>query len=269
VGAEEKGRWCWARARGSCDGGMSGEHLISECVLPEKVTFSGLWSESPIELPRERLVANILCRDHNTALSPVDAAGGRFIEVLEECQQLFDSRRAAPAAPWDEKTFTVDRLLLERWLVKTALNIGVAGKRTIGPDATIEPRRDLVDFVFDGGDLPEGIIIGWVANVGDNVEIRRNYAVTFIDCWRDSKPDDVYTAAVIFRLADFHLVLSFAGTIIPTRILASLIGATSVTIMRLGGINFTVNERMSHSLVFDPQSEIIPQFPAGEVQPKH
>jgi len=71
-------RRCWAAVLGNCGGGISGEHLVSKRLFRRKtVVVQGLpWNEkNPQSIGLNALTANILCRDHNSALSIVDDEG--------------------------------------------------------------------------------------------------------------------------------------------------------------------------------------------------
>lgn len=107
--------------------GWSLEHLVTE----------GLWSDPAVKvvgLPwcREQaaivglasLGATILCRRHNSALSPVDTAG---IIAQRAISGFYATTQAhAPHAV----TFDVDGNLLERWLLKTLINLVVSSSPT-------------------------------------------------------------------------------------------------------------------------------------------
>jgi hypothetical protein len=75
---------------GSCDGGISREHLISESVIrvlkaDGDFSIAGLpWldnGEAKI-VGTNALTANCLCARHNSALSPLDAAAQKFFAAL-------------------------------------------------------------------------------------------------------------------------------------------------------------------------------------------
>jgi len=79
------------------------------------------WIETAVWCPNEpvtvsvaRLTANILCRQHNSLLSPVDDGG---IDAYRAFQGAEHSAGTKPFAS------AVDGLLLERWLLKTAINL--------------------------------------------------------------------------------------------------------------------------------------------------
>ena len=69
---------CWAHELGDCRGGQSGEHHVSASLFPttKVLLVKGFpWcmdEHKTVGLPS--LTANILCRHHNSALSPFDEA---------------------------------------------------------------------------------------------------------------------------------------------------------------------------------------------------
>lgn len=110
---------CWANYRGDCGRGMSKEHLVSKALLPEeKVWVSGFsWCRSEERcIGINALQRRVLCAKHNNALSPADEAGVHAISAFAEGTA--------------EKA--VDGPLLERWLLKTAINLSLDGDLHIG-----------------------------------------------------------------------------------------------------------------------------------------
>jgi hypothetical protein len=84
---------CYLNELGSCDGGISGEHLISASIMAlladdGDFTISGLpWipaGETRAIGPKS-LTANRLCRKHNSCLHPLDDAALKFFTALKSC----------------------------------------------------------------------------------------------------------------------------------------------------------------------------------------
>ena len=83
------------RELASCEGPISGEHLISKSAIEVlrgdgDFTISGLpWLEVGEEkrLAPANLTANCLCRRHNSGLSPLDDAAALFFSSLRECME--------------------------------------------------------------------------------------------------------------------------------------------------------------------------------------
>lgn len=142
---------CWAAACGGCDGGPSAEHLISKNLFPEgAVQVSGFpWCDGETRsIGINGLQRQILCRAHNSALSEVDAeamkAVGKFQLAASPCNSAALS------------TNSIDGLKLERWLLKTAINLSFEGTLHIGVGMNGSvpglPSPYLIDVAF--GKLP-------------------------------------------------------------------------------------------------------------------
>lgn len=118
--------FCWAQSLGNCGGGRSGEHLISESILRlfTRVTVVGFpWCEKPKEVGASALTANHLCRNHNSSLSPIDDTALRFFTVLRN--------QFASAVPPVKLPVEIAGLQLERWFLKTAINLILAHGQTM------------------------------------------------------------------------------------------------------------------------------------------
>jgi hypothetical protein len=127
---------CWAGSLGNCGGGISREHYVSECVFPNQSIFvQGLdWClDRPKKLRIESLTAKILCRDHNSALSELDAVAGQAFESVRDYAVTTTNRAEMPYLNWAPKQFTVNGPRLERWCLKTLLNFSFNRELIIGP----------------------------------------------------------------------------------------------------------------------------------------
>jgi hypothetical protein len=104
---------------------MSQEHLVSECLFEGEINVMGLpWcKDAPKKIPIRRLTDNILCRHHNGALSEVDAASKHSLDTIAEAADLFDRRSQFQSRIWTIKYFETDMWLLERWCLKTLMNV--------------------------------------------------------------------------------------------------------------------------------------------------
>jgi hypothetical protein len=115
---------------GSCDGALSGEHLISKSVIEilkddGDFSISGVpWLESGEEkmIGSNALTAKCLCQKHNSALTDLDGAACFFVASLKDCLE--------------RKTGTARRLVsghdLERWLLKTFKVLAVSRNLACG-----------------------------------------------------------------------------------------------------------------------------------------
>lgn len=140
---------CWANYRKDCAQGLSVEHLISKSVFTEKTIYvSGFpWCRNAEHrVGINSLRRRILCRKHNSELSPADEAG-------KLACRAFEAGHASEA---------LGGLLLERWLLKTAINLSLDGGLHLGVGMTDSqlgrPSPYLTAVAF--GDLPFSAMMG-------------------------------------------------------------------------------------------------------------
>ena len=146
-------RRCWANPLGGC-GSLSREHVVSRSVIASVCGCPLVVSGFPI-LPAGRiginsLTANILCREHNSALSVLDSVAATLIAFL---------RKARDPGPHQVE---LDGELLERWLLKTMINVLVAGwadGRRWSPDGR------LVEAIFGKREIPAELGMSMVERI--------------------------------------------------------------------------------------------------------
>lgn len=151
---------CWADCLGNCESKQSREHLVSENLWLSNTVMVQRFSwcpDAPKEIGIANLTSKILCRKHNCDLSPVDASAGDSFNTLREVTRLKNVREGMKPIRWNVKTFNLDGVMLERWLLKTLINIAFDGKYAIGADATApgRPSERLVRVAY-GLDSFEG-----------------------------------------------------------------------------------------------------------------
>jgi hypothetical protein len=106
---------------GGCDPKISHEHLVSESILDlfEGISVQGFkWcKEEPRVIGVGSLTAKNLCKNHNSDLSPTDHAALAFFRaVKDEINETPESRASR-----------INSNFFERWLLKTAINLGFQG----------------------------------------------------------------------------------------------------------------------------------------------
>jgi hypothetical protein len=159
---------CYMKELRSCDGGISGEHLISESVIlvlkaDGDFSVSGLpWlSEGEAKiLGSKSLTANCLCSKHNSVLSPLDAAALYFFSALKLCLD----REA------DSMRYLLSGHDLERWLLKTAKAMAASGNLARGRhrlSGAFASDVQVLDMLDDPKHWPEGSGLYCVMNAGD------------------------------------------------------------------------------------------------------
>lgn len=115
---------CYLNASENCDGKISAEHPLSHAVLrlldEEQIHFRGApWlreGETTGRRPRG-LTANILCKRHNEALSPLDDAAREFFAAVRE---MYDDVANMRTLSRKRKWFLFSGEELELWMIKTA-----------------------------------------------------------------------------------------------------------------------------------------------------
>lgn len=152
---------CWANSLGDCGEKISREHFVSKSIfLNQLVYVQGFdWClGDPVELPIESVTGKILCKHHNETLSELDAVAGAAFRSLREWDQTRQSRAALAGVNWIPKQFEIDARKLERWCLKTLLNLAFTRGLIIGPgdhQAGVAP-SDLVRIVFGLETFTEG-----------------------------------------------------------------------------------------------------------------
>ena len=144
---------CWAGCLGNCASKQSREHVISENLwLSSTVTVLGFpWcADAPKDIGIGNLTAKILCRKHNSDLSPVDSSAGESFAMLREVARLKNVREAMKPIRWTVKKYDLDGVMLERWFLKTLINFAFDGKYPIGSDAKVagRPSERLVRIAY-------------------------------------------------------------------------------------------------------------------------
>ena len=123
------GGWCWAETLGDCKQGKSGEHLVSESIfVGPAITVTGApWraTGAPKTIGLASAVANILCGVHNSRLSGTDSAAGDAMKALRGFIGTQESRRRLTPRAWLIVVYRISGLLLERWFLKTLINLTV------------------------------------------------------------------------------------------------------------------------------------------------
>ena len=169
---------CWARSLRGCCGKISAEHIISEGILPDDVTVYGLnWCGGKKKtIPKARFTAKILCRTHNTMLSELDAAARAFFQGITEVDRLRVVRgRIAGRAGrrWQRVTKVANGALIERWMLKTLVNLMTCG--AYGQDNDWQPPAELVEIIFGRRSIGAGAGLSTPGKVNDEIAVGHKY----------------------------------------------------------------------------------------------
>lgn len=167
---------CWANSFGKCGNKLTGEHLISKSILPnKKIKVQGFsWcKDEPKEIGIASLVSNFLCDQHNRALSPYDKEISNFVSSVESFvreEKKFSkygfSLKKIPVI------FNINGVHLEKWFVKTLINVCLVNHK----EAIINYDKILpVLFSSQSFEKPYGlnfaVSVGQMVNIIDEIQI--------------------------------------------------------------------------------------------------
>jgi hypothetical protein len=132
---------CYANVDRKCSTKISGEHFISKTYLKQielndTTKIAGLpWQEPETFsiLPTKGLTSNILCKEHNSALNPLDTEFGSFTKAIRD----FDRGQEISV------TRTCSGGMLELWLLKCV--VGLSKSKNIR--ASLKP--ECIDILFE------------------------------------------------------------------------------------------------------------------------
>ena len=182
---------CWAATTGGCGQTISREHVVSKSLFDSPgVTVHGFhWCKNePISVGIESLTAKILCREHNSALSPLDsAAGSAFDAFRQNAKRNGEVHKRSILTMMKEEPFIIDAKFLERWLLKTLLNLTFQREYFIGASGTEKgiPPRDLVEICYGRQPFPGDAGMYVAANTG--MMIRTDETLTFCPLIRNDE----------------------------------------------------------------------------------
>jgi hypothetical protein len=172
---------CWASELGDCDNKLSREHIVSQGLfINDKIRVQGFaWCKNePKEIGLSSLTSKILCRHHNSALSPVDSGGAKAFEAFRESQRLSNVRDKMKSRMWKVKRYKIDGLLLERWFLKTLINSSYGCEYPIGASHSKQgkPSSELVKIAFGKESFKGRAGLYTIARVGQKINSKDTLA---------------------------------------------------------------------------------------------
>jgi hypothetical protein len=167
---------CWAESLADCSDKLTREHIVSEGMFPDQVLrVKGMpWCLDEFkEISINNFVKKVLCKHHNESLTDVDQAGRSAMKVFRDEIRLKDTRKAMKPRRWSIETFQIDGRGLERWCLKTLINVGAEGEYRIGRDSDSvgKPSARLVRIAFGREDFKPRAGLYGVAKPGTNLNI--------------------------------------------------------------------------------------------------
>ncbi len=146
---------CYANILGNCDPKISREHYIGQGIfdLMSGVSFtvSGFpWQkrDATQSLRKSNITAKVLCRKHNSELSPIDSSAQRFLETIYHLTR----GGIQGAIDVSQLRFDFEGRNLERWLLKVACG-AIASGNYGGENRTVPP--EVVEILFGQRSWPE------------------------------------------------------------------------------------------------------------------
>lgn len=153
---------CWASTLEDCGRGKSREHYISDGIFDgETVTAVGLpWCrDKPVTIGMRSAVAKILCGKHNSALSRFDAEAAKLSKFL--VTNVLDQ-------PLAEAAISLSGRHLEKWALKTFLNLGyIRGLHREQPNR-LDPPANLVRHIYLDEPIADGVGLYFVTGKVSN-----------------------------------------------------------------------------------------------------
>jgi hypothetical protein len=207
---------CWAHALGGCSEKISREHLISAAIFPDTdfVDVSGFpWCQGKIKtVGLASVTSKILCSTHNSLLSPVDSAAGVASKAFNDCAILTNKRLSENSSKVKVRHFRINGILLERWLLKTLINLCSQSGLLIGSKAEKKniPDESLVRVCFGLERFAGKSGLYLAARVGANVA--SGPAIGFAPLIFDG----THVAGGFFNFRGFFLFISLFEELLPT-----------------------------------------------------
>jgi len=168
---------CYAAALNDCEGELTKEHWISEAVLREVSVDGETFITNAACLPKEgawvpaaSYAAKVLCERHNRALSPLDAEGQRFFQVLEQIDRAASTGGDVPAVT----VFSGHDI--ERWLLKALCGAIACGAFQTHRAERLrgEIPREWLDLLFSRSYLPQGWGLSFPHRIGEAFSTAKN-----------------------------------------------------------------------------------------------
>jgi hypothetical protein len=197
---------CWASKLGLCDEKTSREHLVSEGLFVDPIVrvegFS--WCRgNPKEIGLNSLTAKILCKKHNEALSPVDEVGIAAFGAFREMRRVANEREKMRPRVWHVIHHSIDGLMLERWFLKTLINLSLNGDYPIGGMCSKgSPTENLVKIAFGITPFPGRAGLYSVVHIGGNI-----YSSDTIEFTPLINKENVFIVGGLFSFRGFKFLL--------------------------------------------------------------
>jgi len=254
VTVESVNQKCWAKSLGNCATKLSREHLWSQGLFaePELVVSGYPWCKGKTHVVGSAaLTRKILCVTHNNALSPSDQAASAFFRDLNTAAELHVSRRSSSdPGQWNALQTMVNGPLLERWFLKTAVNLSLAGRSDLRWHLNDEPLisvpRRLVEAAF--GMTPLAKPMGLYAAVSIGVPQASTQEVSFAPTIKAGR--HIVGGTFAFRGLYYLLWLEDRQVPDPPTPVLRREWSNPQVVYHLEGMDYTVQGHDSHSITY-------------------
>lgn len=120
----------------------------------------------------DALKAKVLCRKHNTALSPLDSAAGSFFRTIYTCTR----GGIQGVIPLDDLCFEFDGRVLERWLLKVLCGVLASGNHS-GKDRIVP--KEWVEVLYERRPWPQEFEFYLLDGAGYTVPVHDHFKFEF------------------------------------------------------------------------------------------
>ena len=189
---------CYAKDLSDCSTDISGEHYISRALLVEmggKPQIAGFSFQSQNTLRCvgvEALTSRILCKRHNSCLSPLDSEAQRCLRAL----RAFDADLQDGGTPTSDEA-TINGPDLERWMLKVLIGMNHA---KLLDSTGVRRSASMIRILFGREQWPTG----WGLYVLARREV--SHAFAGIEIVTRTVDDEIWAAD--FDIAGFPFMLS-------------------------------------------------------------
>ena len=245
---------CWANKISPCSEKLSKEHLVSKGIFTSNIiTITGQpWSEvgENVDIGINSFTSKILCTKHNNEFSTLDKQGIEAFTIFKQFDKLHLNRSKMKPRRWNViNSKKIDGLLLERWLLKTTINLSLFTSKPkplgLGFNSTNNLPSELVEIVFGKRYFPDGM--GLHVAFGDKQKFDMNKDEVFFN----SIEQNDRVAGAFFSLRNFRFFLSLTD-IKDESFFEGLSGEWGKPLIkrRPSTVNVKIGPNMSHKIRF-------------------
>lgn len=188
----------------------------------------------PKRIGLTNLVAKVLCKKHNSAASELDSVALDAFNVFREAIRIQNVRGKMKRPPqWNVKRFEIDGPRLERWFLKTLINLTFRSQWMIGPGSPAgTPSKEWVESAYGLREFVDGSGLYLAGEVGEQIDSMDRVKI-------EPMTDGNELVAGRFNFRGYTFFLS----LIPEKV--DKFGQSHL-LYRQARLDFRVQERLSH-----------------------